>query len=263
MVAIVNGTNRLSLGSIAASDGYPGIWIGIAAGSETYGNQCIAISGGILALSGTTSGIRFAVAGATGAELLTGSFALVSSYVLGWSSGQPPTASDTGISRLAAGSLAIGNGTAGDTTGNLSLNTIIKYDGVTTVKAGVPSLVASTALTGQSAAISASTIYAVPAGKAGLYRITYSATITTAGTTSVLGGQNGMQSVYTSIADGQVKTSIPTTPVISAANTTATEISGVVCAYAQASTNIQYNFGYTSTGTAMVYALEAYVEYLG
>lgn len=140
---------------------------------------------------------------------------------------------------------------------------VTEYGGVATVKSGVASLVASVALVSQSAAISASTIYAVPAGKAGLYRISYSATITTAGTTSVLGGTNGFQSIYTSIADGQVKTSIPTTPVISAANTTGTEISGVVCAYAQASTNIQFNFGYTSTGTAMVYALEAYVEYLG
>ena len=159
---------------------------------------------------------------------------------------------------LYAGSAGTTEVFAVDNTGKVA-----NYAGVATVKSGVPSLVASVSLTGQVAAIVASTIYAVPAGKAGLYRISYSATITTAGTSSVLGGTNGFQSVYTSNVDGQAKTSIPTTPVISAANTTGTEISGVVCAYAQASTNLQFNFGYSSTGTAMVYAIEAYVEYLG
>jgi len=171
---------------------------------------------------------------------------------------------DTGLSRTSAGTLALGNGTSGDTTGNLQLGKITSYDGTATVKAGAPSIVASTALTSQSAALTDVTLYAVPAGKAGLYRITYNAEITTAASvSSSLGGSTGFQSVYTSISDGVVKTSNPTTPAISAANTTGTAISSVVYAYAEASTNIQYSFGYTSSGTPMVFALQAYVEYLG
>ena len=118
-------------------------------------------------------------------------------------------------------------------------------------------------LTAQSAAISATTILAVPGTGAGMYRISYVASVTTAGTTSSLGGAAGFQVTYTDKNDSVVKTSNPTTPTISAGNTTATTISGVVNAYCKASTNLQYAFGYTSTGTAMVYDLNIYVEYLG
>jgi hypothetical protein len=57
-----------------------------------------------------------------------------------------------------------------------------------------------------------------------------------------------------------VKTSIPTTPILSAANTTGTTIGGCSVAYCKASTNLQYAFGYTSTGTTMVYELHIKVE---
>lgn len=56
------------------------------------------------------------------------------------SNGQVIPYGDTGISRLGAASLAIGNGTAGNTTGNLSLNRISKagadFAGQATVTAG-------------------------------------------------------------------------------------------------------------------------------
>jgi hypothetical protein len=220
-------------------------------GTYTDSTGAVGTSGQVL--SSTITGTKWIAAGTPAWSALTGTL----------SNGQVIPYADTGISRLGAASLAVGNGTAGDTTGNLSFNKVIKYAGISTVVAGVPSLRATAVLTGQSAAITNSLLYAVPVGQAGFYRITFSATITTAGTTSVLGGTNGFQSIYTSIVDSVVKTSTPTTPVISSANTTGTEISGVVCAYAKASTNINYNFGYSSTGTAMVYALEAYVEYLG
>ena len=171
---------------------------------------------------------------------------------------------DTGISRLAAGSIAVGNGTAGDTTGNLSFNKVIKYAGVATVSAGVPSELATVDLTAQSAAITATTLYSVPAAGAGMYRITWVAMITTAGTTSALGGTNGFQISFTSPTDSVVKTDSPTTPIISAANTTGTSISGCEVVYAKASTNIQYAFGYSSSGTtSMVYELHCKCEYLG
>ena len=93
----------------------------------------------------------------------------ISTGIVGWSSSTNPNATliDTGISRLGAASLAIGNGGAGDTTGNLSLNNIIKYGGVATVAAGVPSEMAQLNLTAQAASIGSTTLYAVPASGAG------------------------------------------------------------------------------------------------
>ena len=44
---------------------------------------------------------------------------------------------DVGVSRLGAASLALGNGTASDTTANLSFNKVIKYAGTATVSQGV------------------------------------------------------------------------------------------------------------------------------
>jgi hypothetical protein len=143
------------------------------------------------------------------------------------------------------------------------------YLGNSTVGAGMPSLVAKSNLTAQAAAASSITIYAVPntatRTRPGMYRIAYCAAITQAATTScTLGGANGFQVIYTDINDSVVKTSNPTTPVISSVNATGTTISGDVYAYAKLGTNIQYSFGYTSSGaTAMQYDLNVYVEFLG
>lgn len=143
---------------------------------------------------------------------------------------------------------------------------VILYNNISTVRGGMPTIVASSLLTAQVAAITATTIYAVPAAQAGIYRITYVATITTAsGTSSSLGGTNGFQVKFTNAnGDAVVKTSNPTTANISAGNTTATTISGTVTGYAAASTNLQYLFDYTGgSGPAMAYDLAIYVEYLG
>jgi hypothetical protein len=120
-------------------------------------------------------------------------------------------------------------------------------------------------LTAQSAAISATTLFAVPANQGGLYRITWEASITTAdGTSSSLGGSTGFQVKFTNLNDSVVKTSNPTTATVSAANTTGTSIGGVVTAYCKASTNLQYLFGYTSnTPGQMIYDLNIYAEYMG
>jgi hypothetical protein len=138
------------------------------------------------------------------------------------------------------------------------------YNGVATVSAGQPAEYATVDLTGQTAAISATTIYAVPAAGAGMYRISWVATITTAATTSsVLGGANGFQVVYTDPADSVVKTSVAGNSITSIANTTATSISGSLIAFCKLSTNLQYSFGYTSVGgTPMAYNLHVKVEAL-
>jgi hypothetical protein len=65
-----------------------------------------------------------------------------SGKVLQWNANANPAAgsADSGISRLGAASLAIGNGTAGNTTGNLSFNRVnlagADYAGQATVTAG-------------------------------------------------------------------------------------------------------------------------------
>jgi hypothetical protein len=143
--------------------------------------------------------------------------------------------------------------------------TIGTYNGVTTVNQGVaPILAAPARLTSQTAAQSAVNI--VASALAGMYRISYCASITTASDiSSVLGGANGFAVTFTDPQDSVAKTSNPTTPMISAANTTGTTVSGALYAYAKAGTAITYNFGYTDshTTTAMAYNIAVYAEYLG
>jgi hypothetical protein len=134
------------------------------------------------------------------------------------------------------------------------------YNGISTVSNGVPSELATSDLTVQSAAISATTLYTTTA--TGMYRVSWSATITTAGTTSVLGGTNGFQVIYTSPTDSVVKTTVAGNSVTSSANTTGTAVGGCEVVYAKTGTNIQFTYGYTSSGTAMVYELHIKVEAL-
>lgn len=136
---------------------------------------------------------------------------------------------------------------------------------------GPPFVVAKSLLTAQSAAIAATTVYSIPSGAAGFYRINFVATITTAasgganGPSSALGGPQGFQAKYTNaLGDTVVKTSNPNLPENTTANTTGSSISGSLIVYAGASTNLQYLFGYSSVGTtAMLFDLAINVEYLG
>lgn len=123
-------------------------------------------------------------------------------------------------------------------------------------------VVASSDLTAQSAAITATTLYAVPID--GLFQVSWIATITTAGdVSSVLGGAAGFQLKFTDPVDSVVKTSNPTTITSSAGNTTATTISGTFNAYCKGGTNLQYLFGYTSVNAGvMVYDLHIRVTAL-
>jgi len=158
-------------------------------------------------------------------------------------------------------------GTASVSVPNLNVvGTVISYDGNATVKAGIPSILAApTKLTGQQAAQSAVSIVASAA--AGMWRISYVAYITQVDTvSSVLGGVTGFAVNFTDPDDSVAKTSNPTTPTISAGNTTGTTISGNLYVYAKVATAITYNFGYTTTGsgaTAMSYSIAVYAEYLG
>lgn len=146
----------------------------------------------------------------------------------------------------------------------VSAGQIGNYNGIATVSGGVPAEYAVSDLTAQSAAIAATTLYAVPAGSTGMYRISWSADITTAdAVSSVLGGAGGFQVLYTSPTDSVVKTTVAQPDWASNANTTGTAIGGTAVVYAKASTNIQFQFGYTSnTPGQMIYELHIKLEAL-
>ena len=117
-------------------------------------------------------------------------------------------------------------------------------------------------LTNQGAAIGATLLYAVPAAGAGMYRISWSATVTTTdGGGSTLGGTSGFQIQYTSPTDSVVKLTVAQTDWTSNANTTGTAVGGTAVVYAKLSTNINYLMDYTSTtpGT-MKYELHVEIE---
>lgn len=115
-----------------------------------------------------------------------------------------------------------------------------------------------------SAAIAATTLYAVPSSGAGLYRVSFVAKITqAASTSSVLGGTNGFQVKYTD-PDGVVVTTGAIQNLSGDAlslNSTQAVYCGVCIVNAKASTNIQYLMDYTSVGvTVMKHNLRIVVE---
>ncbi len=141
---------------------------------------------------------------------------------------------------------------------------VTNYNGIATVSDGVPAEYAKADLTAQAAAIAATTLYAVPASGAGMYRICWVAKVTTAATTSsTLGGTNGFRLLYTDQDDSVVVTTPAwwggnngAAPTSASLNTTQTYIGGDLIVNAKASTNIQYQMDYTSSGaTAMAFNL--------
>jgi hypothetical protein len=173
-----------------------------------------------------------------------------------WTSNAISNSADTGLSRVSAGVVGIGTGGQASIAGSLQLNTITNYGGTATVGQGVPSEIVLSDLTAQSAAITATNIIA-SAPRTGMYKVIWSATITTAdGVSSVLGGTNGFQVVYTSPTDSVTKTTVPGNSVTSSANTTGTAVGGVEVIYAKTATAIQYKYDYTSaTPGQMIYEL--------
>lgn len=140
-----------------------------------------------------------------------------------------------------------------------STGKVTEYAGTATVSQGMPSEIVTVDLTAQSAAIAATNIIA-SAPATGMYRISWSADITTAGTTSILGGAAGFQIGYTSPTDSVAKLTVSGNSTTSAANTTGTAVGGNLVIYAKTGTAITYQYDYTSTGTAMVYELHIKLE---
>lgn len=158
---------------------------------------------------------------------------------------------------------------------SVDVNGVVKrYRTIATVSNGVPAEYATVDLTAQGAAIGATLLYAVPASGAGMYRISYVATVTRAATTSsTLGGTGlGFQIDWTDNDTNVAKLS-PAGAAVAAgtntslatptnqANTTAASISGCIIVNARPSTNINYRIGYTSSGaTTMQYNLHIKIE---
>lgn len=135
-------------------------------------------------------------------------------------------------------------------------------DGFPLVDGGFPLQIAKVALVTQSAAINATTVYAVVTD--GFYTVNYCATVTRAATTSSTLG--ALQLKWTG-PDNVVKTwpSNNTNGLNQAAtNATGTAvIGGSVTVYAKAGSNLQYIMGYTSSGgTTMQYSLHIIIQKL-
>lgn len=114
-------------------------------------------------------------------------------------------------------------------------------------------VVATSHLTGQNAAIGATTLYAVPAD--GFYTITVQLAVTTTGGTSI-----GAQIRFTNVADSVVKT-LPSNNSNGlnqcASSTTANAVCYSITAYCKNGTNIQYITNLSGSG--QVYSLDAQV----
>jgi hypothetical protein len=166
--------------------------------------------------------------------------------------------------------LALGTSSAAGPTGTLtdkflidSTGTVKNYIGIATVAAGLAPIYGQANLTTQTANVAATTLYAVPAGGAGLYRISVFIIVSQAGTTSTM---PDTRIIYTDQDSGATITIAATAS--STGNTTSTFAQATFVVNAKLSTNIQYSIGqanaYASTGgTPMQFAYRARAEFLG
>jgi len=199
----------------------------------------------------------------------SGAFRGGSGGTIGFSSatGATGAASDTAISRISAGVLGVGTGAQGSIAGSLQLNLITSYGGNTTTKGGVPSVLATSFLTAQTSAIANHALVSSASAFAkGMWRISFVATQTTAGSAgTVLGGTTGFTITFTNAnGDAVSKTTALSAPATGIGTSTSDTISGDFYGYAGASTNITYSFGYTAGGvTGGAFDIAVYAEYLG
>jgi hypothetical protein len=144
-----------------------------------------------------------------------------------------------------------------------SAGSVVQYNDIATVSNGVPAAYAVYDATGQTASIGATTVYAVPAGASGLYRISYTLKITaTTATASVL----NLQIRYTD-ADDTVVTTMPATNnngvnQIQANSTTTGMVGSCFVVNAAESSNIQLLVNHADSGGTMTYAVHVIVEKL-
>ena len=159
--------------------------------------------------------------------------------------------------------------TLGGTTNTIN-GKFTTYNSIATVGNGVPAIYKAIDLTGQVAAI-ANTTALYTSAPAGMYRMSVALTLTTAGTTSVLGGATGVVVRYTS-GDGSISKTqnvpmyIPgattASTISSATNAIGDTLIGSVVFYSAAG-NITYGVGYTAgSPTVGAYAVRVRLEAL-
>jgi hypothetical protein len=123
---------------------------------------------------------------------------------------------------------------------------------VTTRVQTSPTLLASTAVTGQTASIG-TTALSLGSLAAGYYRVSWFARVTTAATVS--------SSLIVTISGTDAGVAYPQSGAAMTGNTTSTALSGVVIVKADQATAISYATTYASVGgTAMIYKLSVLVE---
>ena len=141
------------------------------------------------------------------------------------------------------------------------------YGGFATTKGGVPSVLATSFLTAQTSAVSNHALVSSASAFAkGMWRISFVATQTTAGSAgTVLGGTTGFTITFTNAnGDTVSKTTALSAPATGVGTSTSDTISGDFYGYAGASTNITYSFGYTAGSvTGGAFDIAVYAEYLG
>lgn len=145
-----------------------------------------------------------------------------------------------------------------ETNDNWTLNgKLAKYNNVATVSNGIPSIVASVMLAGQTTNIVSGALYTPPAD--GVYRVTVEGIVTTAAATSSSLG--GFSVNYT---DATMNTSItPTVVIANSGNTVGTRMTQTTIFYAKGGVAIVYNMGYASSpANTMTYALRIRLEAL-
>ncbi len=136
------------------------------------------------------------------------------------------------------------------------------YKNINLVDSGLISGVGHLDLAAQVAPISATTVFTPTT--TGRVRISVYEKVTTAGTTSILGGASGTVLTYTDGTDSvaqsitmSLTSQAGTVGLTNAGNTTTTSLYGDAYIYALTGVPIQVAVGYTSTGTAMAYVLRA------
>jgi hypothetical protein len=139
---------------------------------------------------------------------------------------------------------------------------ITKYNGLATAAMGVPPILASYNTLGQSANIGATTIYAVPADGAGMYRVFAYAVVTQAATTSSTLPNLGI--LWTDSDTSVALSSSNVTPT-NAANALGAFGNGDIVINAKGGTTIQFQTSnYASAGaTSMQYVVRLRLEFLG
>lgn len=109
-------------------------------------------------------------------------------------------------------------------------------------------------LTGQTAAITSTSLFAVPAGGAGMYRFTVSEILTTAGTAGTI--------TTSVVCNNGVANVTQTTATITTTASLGTEVDAVFTCFAGASTAINYLTTFTSVTGTPAYSVRIRMEAL-